>query len=273
MASRPVITLTTDFGTRDSYVGVMKGVILCICPDAQIIDITHEIAPQDIVAAALIVQSFGDYFPPGAIHVVVVDPGVGSARKALALATPQAQYVGPDNGIFWPVWQAAQTHESSADLRAVALTNVRYWLPNPSATFHGRDIFSPVAAHLARGVAIGDLGDDLGQITELALPDVHREGAAVIGEIVAIDHFGNCISAITAAHLETLGSRSDLRVIVGRHILPISRTYADVAPGTELALLGSGNRLEIAVRNGDAHRQLGITRGTSIRVEQITPDG
>ncbi len=272
-ATPPVITLTTDFGVRDSYVGIMKGVILSICPHARLVDITHAIPPQDVAAAAFQVQAFAPSFPPGTIHLVVVDPGVGSARHALALQTPQACYVGPDNGVFGAMWQAARATHPADAVAAVALQEPRFWLPQVSSTFHGRDIFAPVAAHLACGVALDDLGVRLETVVTLPHTEpVWEHAHRLVGAIIAIDHFGNSITSITSSHLAHLPTPAALTVQVeaangARHTLHgIYHTYADVAPGAALALVGSTEHLEIAVRNGNASQQLDITTGCRVVV-------
>lgn len=276
----PIITLTTDFGSQDSYVGVMKGVMLGICPQVHLVDITHVVPPQDIAAAMRVVQQTTPYFPPQTVHLVVVDPGVGSARRPVALATPQGRYVGPDNGLFGEVWQQArqQGPQEAEAVRAVALTEERYWRHPVSATFHGRDIFAPVAAHLAAGVALEAFGPPLADLVQLAPNEPAWETPACLrGEIVTVDHFGNAISNISIAHLEQLGATGEaaaLYVLVGDEAqapiatLPVYRTYADVSPGEGLALVGSGGYLEVAVRNGSAVQRLGIGAGTGVRVRR-----
>jgi hypothetical protein len=267
---RPIITLTTDFGMRDRYVGVMKGVMLSICPDAQLVDITHEIPPQDVSAAAQVLRATVPYFPAHAIHLIVVDPGVGSERQPVALQTPLGGGVGPNNGVFGPLWQQAHSQHPDADRRAVVLTESRFWLPDISATFHGRDIFAPVAAHLAAGTTLEEFGPRLETLIGVPepTPDWDEATHRLTGQIVSIDRFGNCISNITTALLDQLGLRSELQVHVHEHAWPLSRTYADVEPDEPLALLGSEDALEVSVRNGDASHALGITIGTPVYVER-----
>jgi hypothetical protein len=265
---RPIITLTTDFGTRDSYVGEMKGVLLSLCPDAHLVDITNEIAPQDIQAAALVVHSMAAAFPPHTVHLVVVDPGVGSARHPMACATPQGRFVGPDNGVLSLVWQQAHD-QNPADAHAVVLAEPRFWRPTISTTFHGRDIFAPVAAHLAAGTSLDELGPPLAAPVLLPLPAPTWEGPArLCGEVVMVDHFGNCISNITEAHLTRLGPAPALVVLAGEHRLALHHTYAGVAPGEPLALVGSSGRMELSVRNGSAGHALHIAPGFPLCVER-----
>ncbi len=264
---RPVVTLTTDFGLDDSYVGVMKGVMLSICADLYFVDITHKIGPQDVPAAALLLPTYAPYFPPDTVHLVVVDPGVGSARRPVALSTPHGRYVGPDNGVFSLIWQQARAHSSAAEVRAVVTDEPRFWRPQISATFHGRDIFAPIAAHLAAGVALEKLGSPLDAPVMLALPEpAWNNPAHLVGEIVLLDHFGNCISNITTDHLQQIGPLNDLCVSVVGQSLRIAHTYADVSPGAALALIGSDGYLEVAVRDGSAAHSLGLTRGAALAV-------
>jgi S-adenosyl-L-methionine hydrolase (adenosine-forming) len=265
---RPLITLTTDFGIRDAYVALMHGVILGICREAQIVDITHAIPPQDIVSAALLLPTVVRYFPPGSIHVVVVDPGVGSERRAVALEASSACFVGPDNGVLSLIWEQADFSQGSGSRRAVALAEPRFWLPEVSSTFHGRDIFAPVAAHLACGAKLADLGPPVTDLLPAPMPRPLRSAATTLeGEIIIVDHFGNCISNISRADLEQLGTLAEMEVSAGEQSFgPIRRTYADVAPGERLALFDSNNRLECARRNGNAAVACDLRIGSPVRV-------
>lgn len=263
-----IITLTTDFGLDDSYVGVMKGVILGIAPQARLIDTTHAIGPQDIHQAAYIVQTFHNYFPSGTVHLIVVDPGVGGTRRAIALATPQAMFVAPDNGVLTYVWRDALARWGAQACRVVELTEPRYWLQHISNTFHGRDIFAPVAAHLSTGALLEVLGEPLSGLTEAALeqPSLGRSGE-LVGRIIHVDHFGNCITNIEPQHLEPIGSHANITVkIIDQRIAGLSRTYAEGQPGTLLALIGSSNRLELAVCNGNAAQTLGAGIGDTVKI-------
>ncbi len=268
----PIITLTTDFGMEDSYVGVMKGVMLGICPTAHLIDISHAIPPQQVSAAIRVLAQTVPYFPAHTVHLVVVDPGVGSARQAIALETCHGRFVGPDNGLFGGVWQQGQ---QAGAVRGVLLDNPLYWLPHLSATFHGRDLFAPVAAHLAAGVDLAQLGPPLTSPQMLTLPEPQQlSPTSLRGEIVAVDHFGNCISNIPATLLERLGGGTSLTAIFGRAeergsllALPIQRTYADVPVGTAVALISSNGYLELAVREGNASQHYQIMLGTPVVVQ------
>jgi hypothetical protein len=244
---RPIVTLLTDFGTADGYVAQMKGVMLSRVPDLSLVDITHEIAPQDITHARFVVEGYWQRFPPGTIHVVIVDPGVGSRRAALAVSADQRSLVGPDNGVLTEPLR----HESA---RAVSLDVP----PRAAPTFHGRDVFAPAAAALAAGVALDQLGTPLAHPLRLDWPQAtagdHGEWR---GEVIAIDRFGNAITNLPAAPPGTLVAFNTCK-------LPLRRTYADVAPDEPLALVGSSGHVEIAVREGSAARRFALRRGTRV---------
>jgi len=246
------IALLTDFGYRDHYAGVMKGVIAAIAPAAAIIDITHGIPPQDIVAGALALRHSCRFFPPRTIFVAVVDPGVGTARLPLAIETRTgARFVGPDNGLLWPAVDAAGI------TRIVELLSPRYRLPYVSATFHGRDIFAPAAAWLARGVALTRLGPPVKKITQLSLESGIKEGAQIVaGTVIYVDSFGNLVTNLDRARVDRFvarfhGCRLSVRI---RRRAPIEMrsAYGDAPPGAPLATFGSFDLLEIAVRDGSA---------------------
>ena len=256
----PLITLMTDFGQKDGYVAAMKGVILSIAPEVQLVDITHSIAPQDVLEAAFVLASAAPYFPQDAIHLIVVDPGVGSARRALAVKTSQGIYVAPDNGVLAP------SLKSEPPAAIISLTNERFWRTlDPSRTFHGRDIFAPVAAHLAGGTPIERMGDEVQTIEGLELPKVIEDANGTMrGKIVHVDHFGNLISNIAESALER-----NMRVqIRGEEIGQVQQTYAHVAPGEPVALVGSHGYLEIAIRNGNAAERLGARRGSQVTLRK-----
>ncbi len=243
---RPIITLLTDFGTADGYVAELKGVLLSAAPDVTIVDLSHEIPPQDVESARLAVARYWRRFPSGTVHVVVVDPGVGSDRTALAVSSEDRFLVGPDNGVLSPALLASGS-------RAVSLPIP----PTASATFHGRDVFAPAAAHLASGTAIDALGGPCLDPVVRRTPEARRASdGSVIGEIIAIDRFGNAISNLIAPR----GGRIEIR---GR-TMPIVRTYADGPVGDIIALVGSTGFVEIAQRDGSAARVLEITRGTRV---------
>lgn len=263
ISMRRIITLLTDFGTRDAFVGIMKGVILGIAPDVQLVDLSHDIPPQDIFTGALQLRSAVPFFPHGTIHVAVVDPGVGSQRRAVVVQAHDAFFIGPDNGLL----SLAAPPESIS--RIVHLTNPQYFLPRRSNTFHGRDVFAPVAAHLAQGVLPETLGPQIGTIEQLTLPVVERTDSQLTGQVIAIDHFGNLITNITEADLLPF-SRETLSVSIGKiQIHGIVPTYVTVPVGSFAALLNSWGMLEITVRNGSAVQQLQTSRGTTVSVRRV----
>lgn len=265
-----IITLTTDFGLADSYVGVMKGVILGIAPQARIVDITHDIQPQNVTHAVYMVETFYRYFPAGTVHLVVVDPGVGSERQAVALQTPEAVFVGPDNGVFTQVWQDACARWGAEECAVVELAEPRFWLRHVSSTFHGRDIFAPVAAHLAAGASVLALGPRLERATlaSLDLPTTGRKGE-LVGRIIHVDHFGNCITNIGPDHLRRHGLGHTFTVeIIDQRVPGLYQTYAEVPVGGLIALMGSSQRMELSVRNGNAAQTLGVGVGDLVRVRR-----
>jgi S-adenosylmethionine hydrolase len=267
MQPNGIITLLTDFGLKDSYVAIMKGVILGIAPTARLIDVTHDVAPQAIGEAAYLLQTGYRYFPPGTIHLVVVDPGVGSQRRAIAVATPESIFVGPDNGVLAPVIEEVSC-EFGGGVEIVELREPRFWLPDVSRTFHGRDIFAPVAAYLAKGVALCELGPRVDQVAPCVVqePGVDYRGG-LRGEIVHVDRFGNCITNIAPEHLRQHDIGEHLVVeISDQRLMGLVKTYSEAEVGRAFALIGSGERLELAIRNGNAARALGVVAGDRIRV-------
>lgn len=257
------ITLLTDFGLSDNYVGVMKGAIATLAPTAQVIDLTHHIPPQDIRAARFQWMTAYPYFPSGTIHVAVVDPGVGSQRRAVVLELAEGILVAPDNGIASGILQQHSCR------RAIALTRSSYWrTAQPSATFHGRDIFAPVAAHLANGVPLPELGEDISPASLVNEPIPWTQtGDRLSGCIQSIDHFGNLITSIPASAV--VGVRWSL--YLGDRAIPVGITYSDVPPGTPLALVGSHGWLEIAVNQGNAAQMLAIAPPSSVIVTLHQP--
>lgn len=243
---RPIITLLTDFGTADGYVAELKGVLLSAAPEATIVDLSHEVPPQDVECARLAVARYWRRFPIGTVHLVVVDPGVGSPRAPLAVRSDDRFLVGPDNGVLSPSLLAAGS-------RAVTLPLP----PTASATFHGRDVFAPAAASLARGTPLDSLGQVFVEPVIRRTPEARRAAdGSVTGEVIAIDRFGNAITNLIAPR----GGRVEL---VGR-AMPIVRTYADAARGDIIALVGSSGFVEVARRDGSAARELSIARGTPV---------
>ena len=242
-----VITLLTDFGTADGYVAELKGVLMSHAPGSQVVDLSHDIPPHEIDSARLAVARYWRRFPTGTIHLVVVDPGVGSDRQAIAVASEGRFLVGPDNGVLSPALLMPGA-------RAVSLPVP----PDAAPTFHGRDVFAPAAATLARGALLESLGSPLEDPVIRRTPEAVREDDGWLrGEVIVVDRFGNAVTNLLAVH----GGE----VRVGDREVPFRRTYADVAIGEPVALVGSSGLLEIAVRDGSAAVKLGLARGTPIR--------
>jgi len=268
MAMARIVTLTTDFGASDGYVGAMKGVILSIAPHVTLVDITHEIAPpsgeglgQNIRQAAYALKSAAPYFPAGTIHLAVVDPGVGSGRRAIVIRTVRGLLVGPDNGLF----TLFLADEPDAECRAI--TNAQYMLPNVSATFHGRDVFAPAAAYLANGADPASFGPRITDPVTFPIPaPAQQPDGSWLGCVLYADRFGNLITSVTADQMQRIGS---VEILVGqRRISGIQRTFAQAAPGTLIAFIGSSGHLEIAVVNGSAAQMLGLGPDAPIILRQ-----
>ncbi len=262
-----VITLMTDFGLADPYVAMMKGVILSVNPHARLVDITHQVPPGAICEGARVIREAYRFFPPGTIHLGVVDPGVGSDRRPIAAEADGHAFVGPDNGLFWPVLMDA------ADSRIVCLQAERFFLPSVSATFHGRDVFAPVAAHLSIGVELEELGGPVTDPRPVSLPVVQIKGESLQGQIIHVDHFGNLVSNIASEVLNRfLGSSGPSIHVGGLRLQRVDRAYADVEEGQPLALVNSSNLLEVAVNMGRASEVVGVPEedliGTEVRVSR-----
>ncbi|NLE43420.1 MAG: SAM-dependent chlorinase/fluorinase [Chloroflexi bacterium] len=276
MGQQPIITLLTDFGADDGYVGAMKGVMLGILPNVNLIDVSHTIRPQNVRQAAYVLSSIYPYFPPGTVHLVVVDPGVGSDRRPIAVRVPGACLVGPDNGVLSYIMSSEPVHD------VFELAHPRYRLHPVSDTFHGRDVFAPAAAYLAAGVEIAALGPRVVDPMRLPAPRLALDGNVVHGEVLHIDRFGNGVTSIGRLVWEGLdlllrpsfGAVVDAsvripsaaaQVAVASQILQgVHRIYAEVAPGEGIALVGSDGYLEIAVREGDGAAVLGLELGDSV---------
>ena len=253
-----IITLLTDFGLADGYVAAMKGVILGLNPAATIIDLTHEVPPQDISYAAYVLATVYPYYPPDTIHVVVVDPTVGSTRALIAARAADQLFVAPDNGVLTHVLD-----EGYSDL--IRLTQARYWRPNPSRTFHGRDILAPVAAHLSLGVPLAALGEPLAEPQRIPIPRAVRRADGVwVAHVIHVDRFGNLITDLRPEP-EVLARLAGAQV-GGRFVDAVVATYADVPSGAPAILLGSAGHLELAVRDGDARAELGADVGSEVLV-------
>jgi hypothetical protein len=257
-----LITLTTDFGASDWFVGTMKGVILSINPRTSIVDITHEIPAGDIRAAAFALAASFQYFPKKTVHVAVVDPGVGSRRKAIAVRTANYLFVGPDNGVL----SFALAREKIQSIRL--LTNEKMFLPVVSQTFHGRDVFAPVAARLSRGLQIEKLGPPAAKYMKLEWPASRRRGGSVEGEVVYIDRFGNAITNIDPDSLAANGALRARVVSFGRQLCPLKSSYHAVPTGKPVAVFGSSGFLELAVNGRSAARMLGLRVGERVSVRR-----
>jgi S-adenosylmethionine hydrolase len=257
----PIVTLLTDFGTSDAYVGIMKGVLIGACRTATVIDLTHGIPAQNILAGALTLRSAVDAFPPGTIHVAIVDPGVGTARRAVAVATPHAIFVGPDNGLL----ALAAKHLGVTAVHAIE--NPSLFRHPVSMTFHGRDVFAPVAGALAAGVPLDAVGPRTDQLVELAIPEPTITKDRIAGRVIHVDHFGNLVTNIDPA---TIIGTSLLRSVVtlkGHQLRGVQATYGSVAPGQAVAVIGSWGCVEIAICGGNAANALGAGVGDAVTIE------
>ena len=255
---KPIITLTTDFGTRDGYAGAVKGVIKRIDPDAEVVDVTHQIGPFDILGAALTLNNFYRYFPQGTIHLAVVDPGVGSERQPLLIRSEDFCFVGPDNGIFSFVLR----NETITDM--VVLSNTKYFLAEPSSTFHARDIFAPVAAYVSRGLDVNEFGRAAKECYKLVIPEPRLSKGKLRGEIIHADGFGNLVTNVAA---ESLRGKKIRAITVGRRrIERLARSYSEIEEGKAGALIGSSDLLEIAINQGSARETLKSKVGSAVTI-------
>ena len=258
---RPVIALLTDFGTGDHYAGTMKGVILGICPDATLVDITHDIPPHDVTAGALELAAAYKYFPAGTIFVAVVDPGVGSARRGLAVDTGDYRFVAPDNGVLTLVLR-----ESPAK-KIVELTERRYARPTVSRTFEGRDRFAPAGAWLAKGTLLPALGRPVTEVHKIDVPVADSGGDAVTGVVMRVDRFGNLVTNIDRKSVERLGHGGGISIDAGGHrVERLVATYAELPSDGVGALFGSTDHLELAAPSASAANRLGLSRGAVVKV-------
>jgi S-adenosylmethionine hydrolase len=249
---RGIITLTTDFGRRDPWVGAMKGVILAVTRDVDLVDLTHEIAPHDVLEGALALEAAAPFFPAGTVHLAVVDPGVGGARRALVVARDEQRFVGPDNGLFTPFLL-------TAGWRAFELSAPEFRLPVASRTFHGRDVFAPAAAHLALGIPPERFGVAVTDPVRLPWPASRAVADGVAGEVVHVDRFGNLVTSIDAGAVVGGGVVS----VAGREVGSVG-TFAEISPGAVGWLVGSSGRLEIAAHQTSAAAILGVGRGAPV---------
>ena len=258
-----IITLTSDFGLADGYVGIMKGVILHIAPQVRLVDLSHDVARQNVRQAAYVLSQAAPYFEPGTVHLAVVDPGVGTERRPLLVRTPQATFVGPDNGLF-------TAFLGGPGVEVFTLNRSAYWLPSVSSTFHGRDIFAPVAAHAAQGTAAEEMGGQIDDPVRLAWQGPERRsGGPITGQIVYVDRFGNLITNVPADWL----AGDEWQCQIAGHLVPhLSAAYASVEYGALCALVSSGDTLEIAVREGDAAARLGARPGDPVTLYRQESD-
>ena len=259
---RPVIALLSDFGTRDHYAGTMKAVMIGICPDVTLIDITHEITPHDVMEGALQLAASCRYFPAGTIFLTVVDPGVGSPRKGIAAEAGDYRFVAPDNGVLTAVF-----HELPPK-RVVELTERRYARPTVSRTFEGRDRFAPAAAWLAKGIQLSALGRTITTYQQLEIPQP-VVGGALAGVVLLIDRFGNLVTNIDRRTFESFSRGQPVSLSVADHpVAGVVATYADIHPGEVCALFGSSEHLELAANGGSAAAALGVARGATVEIRR-----
>lgn len=259
--SRPIIAFLTDFGTRDHYSGVMKGVVLSLCPDATIVDATHDLPPHDITAAAYHLAATYKFFPAGTIFVTVVDPGVGSARRGIAVEAGDWKFVAPDNGVLTLVLR------ETAVKMAVELTERRYARPTISRTFEGRDRFAPAAAWLAKGTNITALGRPAHDLVQLALPVLEETRESLSGAVVRVDRFGNAVTNIDRKAFERLAAGRSIVILAnGQLVDRIVATYSEIGAGEVCALFGSTDHLEFASQGSSAAESRGLSFGTPVVV-------
>lgn len=255
-----IITLTSDFGHRDHYVGVLKAVILRTAPQALIVDISHEIPPQDVMAGAWVLRNAAPAFPDGTIHLVVVDPGVGTDRRPVVVEMDGQLFVGPDNGIFSLISQ-------QDGYRAWKIDRPDLYASSVSDTFHGRDIFAPVAAHLSIGLQPKQVGEPVSELITYRWARPIADGAGIQGWIVHIDRFGNLISNIPSALIREAIGNQQIKIYVGNTILQrFDRSFGSVEEGDPVAYIGSSDMLEVAINKGDASQMLGVQKGAQISI-------
>ena len=258
-----VITFITDFGTKDVYAGILKGIVLSINPDARIVDITHEIPSHDIMNASFMLASAYHYFPVGTIHVVIVDPGVGGGRKNIAVRTERYFFVGPDNGLF----SLVLSREKALEIREI--TTAPFIFDTISSTFHGRDVYAPCAGHLSSGKRFNSIGPELREIVTLSYPEVERKGHTLTGEVVSIDSFGNMVTNISEDIFRnfTSGSRFEVYFATER-FQAVSSRYTDAPLGSSLVLFGSSGYLEISMNGGSAAGYFITSTGSTVTVRR-----
>ena len=265
---RPVVALLTDFGVRDHYAGTMKGVVLSICPETTLVDISHDVPPHDVLSAALELAASYKFFPPGTVFLVVVDPGVGSSRRPIAAEAGDYRFVAPDNGVLSAVFK------DLAPRRVVELTERRFARPTVSRTFEGRDRFAPAAGWLAKGTELKALGRTLTDYLRLAIPDPVVTDREVQGEVLRVDRFGNLITNIDRRSVDRLGRLGEMTVEIhaGEHrVGRLVTTYSEILAGEVCSLFGSTEHLEVAANSASAAQTLGLVRGAAVTVVRVEP--
>jgi S-adenosylmethionine hydrolase len=257
-----MITLLTDFGLKDGYAGILKGVIWTIAPKVKIVDLSHVISPQAVIEGALTLARCVPYFPPGSVHIAVIDPGVGTSRRPIAGQIGAHYFVGPDNGIFSLLIEAARLTGETVDF--YALDQPAYWLPTISHVFHGRDIFAPVGAHLANGVTLERFGTKISDPVTLHVPKPVRSESGWTGEVIHVDNFGNLATNITADQLAPLG-QVEIQ-IAGKTMLGVALAFGDRGVGEAVALIDSSGWLSLAIVNGSAAQSWNAGVGAAVKV-------
>ncbi len=257
--ANPIITLTTDFGEGSRYVAAMKGVILSINPRVRIVDSSHSVPPQDIRCGAIALAEAAPFFPADTIHVAVVDPGVGTERRIVYARIGQQQFIAPDNGLL------SRLAAAEPPSKIVSLDEPRFWLPRVSSTFHGRDVMAPVAARLSLGLSPDELGRPLYSLVPLAWPEAEKVANRITGEVIEVDSFGNLVTNISREMLASVPTDESVTVTCYEHVTQgIFKTYSDEPPMTLIALVGSGERLELAIVDENASLMLGVKVGAPV---------
>ena len=261
--ARPVIALLTDFGTRDHYAGTLKAVVLGLAPDATLVDISHDIPAHDVLTASLELAACYKYFPQGTIFLVVVDPGVGSSRRGIAVDTGDYRFIAPDNGVLTAVLRDTPAK------RVVELTERRYARPTVSKTFEGRDRFAPAAGWIAKGLDLAALGRPAGEIQQIVIPSPQTSGDALVGEVLRVDRFGNLVTNIDRRMFEKFSQAASIEISADTHqIRRVVSTYAEAAADETCALFGSTDHLEIAINGASASERLGLSRGAPVTIRR-----
>ena len=265
MRRNPVVSLLTDFGTRDAYVGAMKGVILRICPSATLIDISHKVSRHNILQGAFILSQAAPYFPEGSIHLAVVDPSVGTARRRIVVQGSRCFYVGPDNGVL------SLAVKREGVVKAVEIRNEEFMLPRSSRTFEGRDVFAPVAAHLAKKSDIDDFGQEIRDLVNLSIAEPERRDGEFLGEVIHVDGFGNVTTNISREMLGQVAEGTYVGVTVGKvsKAIPFCMTYGEVDAKSPLLTLGSSGFLEVAVNQGSAEKLFKAKVGDRVKITGV----